>query len=198
MALDVVGYYTALSTAAAPGGFTAIDVKKYPARDISRSPLCRAPLRIDLSDPNNWLKSDGNPPVSVPAATPWDATRQWMSYGPSYAISPLPPNNIPVQDYSFELKFCSCSQGTATVTNGNVKSDDGSSGNIGLTSLFSFPNGNFGTGFGGTPVTINSTVVPVVGQESFVIMVYNSGLQIGLSVVGTLILSDGYLGACRH
>lgn len=197
--LDVVGYYT-VSTVQ-PGTsltHTSIDVEKYPPRDISPNGLCRPNFRIDLSDPNNWLKSDGGKPVSVAPATVlaigWDTLRQWMTYAPNY----MNPTNVPVQEYSYELRFCSCGRGTATITNGSVKSDDDSTGAIGIATLMTTAPGIFG-GFppGGQLAPISNAAILVAGQDSFVITVSNVGGPTGLSVAGTLTLSGGYSGACR-
>jgi hypothetical protein len=195
--LDVVGYYTALTQQAGTSlTHTSIDVQKYPPRDISPKALCRANFKIDLSDPNNWLKNDGSKPVSVAPVGNWDTTRRWMSYGPSYTSTTA---YVPVQEYSYELLFCSCGRGTATITNGSVRSDDDSVGAIGIATLFTTPTGTFGS-FNASlypAVTISNAGVSVAGQDSFVITVSNGGGATGLSVAGTLTLSGGYSGACR-
>ena len=193
--LDVIGYYTANLNG------IAIHVEKSRERDLSRSPLCRPNVQIDLSVAGNWLRSDGNPAVSVPPyiGTPpsvgWDYARLWMSYGLLYATPPSSPATgiTPTGNYAYELKFCSCSQSSVTV-NGTVKSDD-----TAAASLNSLPVAT-STGFSpSTPAGPMTGAVTFAGEGSLVVVVANSGGSVtGLSVTGALTLADGYPGACRN
>jgi hypothetical protein len=185
--LDVIGYYTANKND------IAIHVEKFPGRDMSRNPLCQRNVQADLSVAGNWLRSDGNPAVSVPPLlmTPpsigWDYNRLWMSYGPLYAN-----DGPPATTYSYELKFCSCSQSSVTI-NGTFKADD-----MATASLNSLPVGT-ATGFApATPAGPMTGTISFAGQGSLVVVVTNNTGPTGLSVTGTLNLADGYVGACRN
>jgi hypothetical protein len=185
--LDVVGYYSANHNG------IAIHLEKSRERDMSRSPLCRQNLHADLSVAGNWLRSDGNPAVPVPPfITPgfpmysWDSNRLWMSYGKPYL-------NAPAGYYSYELKFCSCSQSSVTV-NGTIKSDDAATASLNSLSVITF-SPSFAQS---SPAASMTGTMTFAGQGSLIVIVHNSSGPTGLSVTGILNLADGYLGACKN
>jgi hypothetical protein len=188
---DVTGYYTA-----ARGQSTVIEVETITARAVpARDPLCATNAIINLADTNNWHKGNGN--LAVPATViGWDNTREWMSYVNDGIAGEH-------QDFTYQLDFCSCSPGSVRVT-GNVESDNSALGELNTTTVANVPQltplfSVTGSGnFSGPPVPISGTPVSVAaGSGNIVMTVHNETNQTGVSVVGSLSLADGHVGACR-
>jgi hypothetical protein len=188
--LDVLGYYTGTNTAQLA---TAIHIEKYAARAVpARNPLCTPNLAINLANVSNWVMANNSQAVAV--STPnsaWDPGRPWMSYvSNGYAGEN--------KAFTYQLDFCSCTEGRVQVA-GNAKSDDSSNGSLvvsgGAQQVLNIPGfGNFGPLLPAAPVTGNSTNV---GTGYIEITVNNAGGPTALSLTGSLVLGDGYLGACQ-
>jgi len=103
--------------------------------------------------------------------------------------------------FSYRLDFCSCPGGNVSVSGGDVKSDNDSSGKLVLSSslpLFDVQTtgglGNFGSGPAVSLLASNSSFA---GSGAIVVTVQNGNGPSGLSLTGTLTLSNGYLGRCQ-
>jgi hypothetical protein len=208
--LDVTGYYTA--TRPAQNG-TAIHIEKYPARAVpAYDPLCKKDTKIDLADVKNWQTSAANLAVTVsPAQLSWDTGRSWMSY----QADANPPNNVNT-NFTYQLDFCSCvsapAQGPPNVrVSGDVKSDNAANGELNITlsnspqtiPIFdtgtpSFPNGNGNFFAGDLAVPILKSISMDAGSGNILITVHNISLVTGVSVIGSLNLTEGHVGACRQ
>lgn len=189
--LDVAAFYTSSNLTRV----NALHVEKYPCRQVPQhSFLCQANLRIDLSHPQNWVTNAGQAAV-VATLLGWDPLRSWMSYAADGSAA----NNT---SYSYRLDFCSCPGGNVSVSSGgNVKSDNDSSGKLVLSSslpLFDVTPGglgNFSSSNQAVPLLVSNS--SFAGSGAIVVTVHNWAGQSGLSLTGTLTLSNGYLGRCQ-
>lgn len=189
--LDVAAYYT--SSDATP--VNAIHVEKYPCRQVPRhSFLCQADVSINLAQPQNWVTGAG-PAAVIATQSAWDQNRSWMSY----AADGSAPEHATL---SYRLDFCSCPGGNVAVSGGDVKSDNDSSGKLVLSSslpLFDVQTtggvGNFGGNKNAAALLLLNSAF--AGSGAVAITVQNPGGPSGLSVTGTLKLSNGYLGRCQ-
>jgi hypothetical protein len=187
--LDVLGYYTGTSIAQVA---TAIHIERYVPRAIpARNPLCTPNLTVNLADVRNWVRAN-NSQVDVvsPLIGAWDQGRPWMSY----TASGYSGEN---KSFTYQLDFCSCTEG-AVVVRGDAKSDNSAFGALvassGTPQILSIPGGgNFGPG---PPAAMTGTATNV-GTGYIEITVNNVGGPTGLSTMGSFILGDGYLGACK-
>jgi hypothetical protein len=184
--LDVTAYYTSGDN---KSWVNAIEVETYKPHDIpAKSFTCGSNVRINLSDRANWVKDDGNAPQAVVPNAAWDADRQWMNYGSDAK-----------GNYHYKLNFCSC-RGSIQFEGANAKSDNGSAGTLVLGGqsqpLFSITgSGNFRQT--DAPAPISGTPMSSAGPGAMEVTVNNEGLDTGLSMAGTLIVSSGYAGTCK-
>lgn len=192
--LDVTAVYTA---APAGQGVSSIHVDKIAARPVDNK--CQRNAPIDLSIYKFWTIATGDALEVPPNATiigAWDSTRRWMAYAAD-GVSPATGG----PDFIYQLDFCSCSSQGGTLT-GDVKSDDGASGNVTnpigtltMSSIFAYTQGNFGPGI---PTQFTPTTLVGGGNGRIQVTVNDApGSYTGVSFSGSLILSYGHSGRCR-
>jgi hypothetical protein len=182
--LDVTAYYTSTDAT----DVNAIHIERYPGRAVAPRPFdCRDRVAIDLSDPQNWSGRGGTVvPVTAPNGS-WDPNRTWMSYAAD--------GQILGQTFFYDIAFCCCSGGSYALQ-GTAKSDDGSTGTVtpSGTALFNLPNGNFLGSAAPAPFQSNGACD---GSGTVTVRVVNGGGPMGLSMAGTLNLTNGYAGVCK-
>jgi hypothetical protein len=205
--LDVTAVYTAGNSATQ---VASVDVEPIAKRDIPGR-QCVRNYSADLRSAGFWTTGSGAIAASVPpSAIPiWDSTRGWISND----AGGIGASN---QDYTYRLKFCSCSTSGGRVTGGDVKTDNGAKGEFqsaagASQSLFSTGyvsppsanhNGNWwpaGSAFGpSTPVNLSTTPFPVYGNGWIQVTIGNDNGPVGMSfsAAARLVLDYGYGGEC--
>ncbi|MDB5472238.1 MAG: hypothetical protein JWR84_3798 [Caulobacter sp.] len=198
---DVVTYYTA---GVGSGGVRAIDVETTPRREIADVGRCRSNVRIPLDDPASWAPTVHGTPVAVTTGSGAWATGPWMSY----AADARPPNSGNAV-FTFRLEFCSCAPSGGRFANATVRSDNGANGGFSAfpsqvssfsTGLGAYPSAPSGTG-NYSPILPSAAVAVAgsftgVGNNSFVVQLFNDHNPMGVMMTGDLVLDSGYLGRC--
>ena len=197
--LDVTGYYTSTDARVTTTVAPAIHVEKIAARTIPpRGAFCRedspTETRIDLADVQNWVvtpppPSNSNQAVTVttPAGVGLDPSRPWMSSDSTGAGGRL-------GNFIYQLDFCACSKSKVTVS-GTVRTDDGADATLFVPNTTHI----FTVAGPGTPAFQfpTTSVDADQGTGNIVILVQNLTGPTGVSLIGSLTLADGYIGACR-